>query len=283
MADISEPRIWQDVPVSAVGFKTAVRQNNAGVRVEIELDKGKLKGADPGEGGAQKMRIQTPKFRRFKIKEWPAKKPGDRVSYSGTFTIGDLEGSGGPARFVQEWVFPMEEAVKKVAGDRSIEWFKKEKKADDLEKAFTSAVNTGGVSNEGRAYGPLMKCKIPFMRGKFECDFYKGDQSKPDEMTGSPSSMAEYLEVSQGGAEGVDCVAILEYESVWFMNKDFGVTPILRSLLYWPQDKLNGFSFKSDPSFCKRPRDEEDRGPADAFLDDGPPFKRSKPTEPAES
>ena len=103
-------------------------------------------------------------------------------------------------------------------------------------------------------------------------------------MKGAPSSMAEYLEATEDGAEGVDCVAILEYESVWFMGKDFGVTPILKSLLFWPVDKLTGFSFQSDPtSGTVDKTSEEDRGPADAFLADGPIAKRQKIEAPVEA
>ena len=67
MTEVSKPCVWTDVPADAVTFKTAVRQNNGGVRVEIDLDKSKLKGAS--ENGLQKMRIQTPRFRRFRIKK----------------------------------------------------------------------------------------------------------------------------------------------------------------------------------------------------------------------
>lgn len=287
MADVSQPCVWTDVPAEAVLFKTAVRQNNGGVRVDMELDRERLR-AGAGRG-TQRIRVQTPRFRRFKIKEWKDRNTG-RVSYSGSFSVGDLQGIGAPARFVQEWVRPLEERIVQTAADKSIEWFKKAKTREDLDKAFTSGVNEGGVSNEGRPYGPLMKCKVPFLRGRFECEFYKGDRADPDKMKGSPSSMAEYLEATDHGAEGVDCVAILEYESVWFMNKDFGVTPVLKMLLYWPRDKLTGFSFQADPTSGtaaieggEAAGSGDKRGPADAFLD-GPvaPAKRAKPSPPAE-
>ncbi len=275
---VSMPYVWTDVPEEAVCFRTASRLNNGGVRVEIELDRAKTRGWKGGEGpDTQKLRVQTPRFRRFKIKEWPGRRPEDRVSYSGSFTIGDLEGAGAPARFVQEWVRPLERRVIGTAADKSIEWFKKAKSREDLERAYTSGVSEGGVSQQGRQYGPLMKCKIPFVRGRFECEFYKGDNAEPDQMKGAPSSMAEYLEATEDGAEGVDCVAILEYESVWFMGKDFGVTPVLKSLLFWPNDRLAGFSFQADPtSGTVAKPDEGDRGPVDAFLADGPVPKRQK-------
>lgn len=287
MAEVSKPCVWSETPADAVTFKTAVRQNNGGVRVEIDLDKGQLTGSQAGETGLQKMRIQTPKFRRFRIKKWEdarAGQPGKpKVSYSGSFSIGDLQGIGMPAKFVNDWVRPVEERIIETAASKSIEWFKKSKGLPELKVAFNSSINEGGVNQDGVQYGPLMKCKIPLIRGQFECDFFKGDSADPDTMKGTPSSLREYEEATENGAQGVDCVAILEYQNVWFMGASFGVTPILKSLLYWPQDKLTGFAFQADPalgttSAVGEKREADGPGPADAFLEDGPVPKRPKPS-----
>ena len=269
MAGVSKPCVWTDVPSDAVTFKTAKRQNNGGVRVEIDLDRSQLRGGS-NEAGLQKMRIQTPRFRRFRIKRFEDNRSG-KISYAGSFTLGDLHGVGVPAKFVQEFVKPLEEKIVQTAASKSLEWFKKNKDVEDLKRVFTSTVKEGGTNQEGVPYGPLMKCKVPFLRGQLECDFFKGDRAAPDAMKGTPSSMKEYEEMTENGAEGVDCVGILEYENVWFMGQSFGVTPILKSLLYWPNDSLKGFSFVDEST----PASAMERGPADAFLD-GPVAKRQK-------
>ncbi len=273
MAEVSKPYKWSDVPSDSVQFKTASRQNTGSVRVELELDRTQTGtwesevAKDPDQPTVQKVRIQTPRFKKFTVKEWPAKQ-GGQVSYSGSFTLGDLSGPGLPAKFANEWVEPMERRVIESAASKSIEWFKKSKSIGELEQLFSSAINRGGVSEMGREYGPLMKCKLPFQRGKFRCQFYKGDASKP-------SSLAEYLRVTQDGREPAECIAIIDFESVWFMGRNFGVTPVLSSLLYFQPDRLTDFSFIEET-----PEEAEKRGPADAFLDDGPIAKRPKLTAP---
>lgn len=276
MADdsVSKPYVWSAVPAGAVGFKTASRQNTGSVRVDIELDRRQTGtwreevAKDPDQAVLQKLRIQTPRFRKFAVKEWKDRQTG-RVSWSGSFTLGDLEGPGLPAKFVRDWVKPVETRVVETAAAKSIEWFKKAKTVDDLKGLFTSSVNEGGVSAAGNPYGPLMKCKVPFARGKFQCQFYKGD-------SGKPSSLDEYLKAT--AAAPAECVAILDYESVWFMGRAFGVTPVLSSLLYFPSDRLTEFSFVGEYAAPAAP-DDEDRSMAEAFLDDRP-AKRQKVEDP---
>ena len=284
MADdsISKPFVWSDVPAESVGFKTASRLSTGSVRVEMFLDNTKTKqwktivARDPDQTTQQKLRVQTPRFRKFTVKEWPGKKEGDRTSWSGSFSIGDLDSAGIPAKFINDWVKPMETAAIDTAATKSVEWFKKKKSVDELTPMFSSSFNEGGTSREGRPYGPLLKCKLPFNRGKFQCQFFKGDNAKP-------SSLAEYLELTESGREAADCVAILDYESVWFMGKGFGVTPVLSSLLYWPRDVLNGYSFVPDSVSGTAAVDDAAAGPADAFLTDEPVPKRQKLAAPSAS
>lgn len=280
--DISQPFLWSDVPPESIGFKTASRRGTGSTQVEMFLDKTKTKqwkamvAKDPDQTTTQKLRVQTPRFRKFTVKEWAAKTERDRTTWSGSFTIGDMESPGFPAKFIKEWVQPMESAAIETAAARSLEWFKKEKKLQDLQPLFSSSFNEGGTSKEGRPYGPLLKCKLPFSRGKFQCQFYKGDGKKP-------SSLAEFLELTDNGREAADCVAILDYDTVWFMGKGFGISPVLSMLVYWPRDVLSGYSFVPDPVSGTAPADDDAPGPADAFLSDGPGPKRQKLAPPPQN
>ena len=279
MSDGSASRtlLWSKAALDRVAFYCPKRLGNGGTRVDLEYSL-----SQPGQavGLRQKLRLQTPRFKRVMIGE-SKYKPG---KFTAAFACNGHDTRGSEVHgFLTKFVEPFEQRVQKESSDQALSWFKKEMSLDTARTMYTSCVkppSDASKEKHGNDLAPLLKCNIESSPQRIELDVYKGPAR-------TPSSLAEFRDCD--GRKEV--VGIIDLESVWFMGLQFGVTPVLRSLWWFPEDRPQGSAaFVDDSSYdggagavhpasparSPDPEAEGDRDVAMRFLEDQPPAKRQR-------
>lgn len=263
----SKTLLWSKADLANVIFQPAKRLGNGGMKVDLEYQLSR-----PGQAVAlrQKIRVQTPRLRRVMIGE-SKYKPG---KWTAAFACNGHDTAGSEVHaFLEKWLKPFEAQVRRVSHEQSLAWFKKELETGTLEAMYNSCIKPPSETSKekhGSDLAPLLKCSIESSPSRIELDVYRGPSK-------TPSSLAEFRD-HEGRKE---VVAIMDLESVWFMGMQFGVTPVLRSLWYFPEDRPQGFAFVEDDEGAhggtgSTPLPDADRDLALRFLDDQPPAKRQK-------
>lgn len=263
----SKTLLWSRADLDKVVFQPAKRLGNGGMKVDLEYQLGQ-----PGQAVAlrQKVRVQTPRLRRAMIGE-SKYKPG---KWTAAFACNGHDTAGSEVHaFLEKWMRPFEASVRRVSHEQSLAWFKKQLEPGTLDAMYTSCIKPASDASRekhGSDLAPLLKCSIESSPTRIELDVYRGPSK-------TPSSLAEFRD-HEGRKE---VVAIMDLESVWFMGMQFGVTPVLRSLWYFPEDRPQGFAFVEDDEGAhggsgSTPLPDADRDLAMRFLDDQPPAKRAK-------
>ncbi|KAK9844861.1 hypothetical protein WJX74_007847 [Apatococcus lobatus] len=275
-SDASRTLLWSRADLGRVLFRPAKRLGNGGVKVDVEYD---VTGEGPRKGPAavalrQKLRVQTPRLRRVMIGESKYK----AGKWTAAFSCNGHDTPGSEVnRFLAGWMAPFEAKVRSTSEAQSLAWFKKPLDLKTLEAMYTSCVKPASEASKekhGSDLAPLLKCNIESSPSRIELDVYRGASR-------TPSSLAEFRD-AQGSVREV--VGILDLESVWFMGMQFGVTPVLRSLLYYPEDRAkDGFvedvGAGGEAAFEEAgadPAAEEDRDVALRMLEDAPRPKKAR-------
>jgi hypothetical protein len=112
--------------------------------------------------------------------------------------------------------------------NNSKDWFGKSMKVDVVEALYRPLVKP---SKDESKYAPTMKLKIPSKDGRLLVEAYDHTKNEFDLNSFVPGSRVQ---------------AIIECSSIWFVNKQFGVSWRLVQVKVSKPDKLAGFSFVDD-------------------------------------
>lgn len=122
--------------------------------------------------------------------------------------------------------------------NHSKEWFGKAMKYDVVEALYRPLVKQ---SKDPEKYAPTIKFKIPSKDDKLLVHAYDQQKNAFDLANFVPGSRVQ---------------ALIECSSIWFVNKQFGVSWKLVQLLVHKPEKLAGFSFIQDDEFDEESDDE---------------------------
>lgn len=254
----SVPLLTDFSPVSGVVYNEPRKlSSHNSVRVDLLYDTTKCdKNAafNPADQ-RQKLLIQTPIVSRAFPKEWNNQDAGGNTTtkWELGLSMRGYENSDSKVSGFYKWLEGFETRTKDQAVTNCTQWFKKTMTREVINAYYTSCVKQ---SSDPDRYPPTVKVNVPYRYGKFECDIF-GPGGKSEPMT-----FMEFQEV----AKQSEVMAIIEFESVWFMPKGFGCTPILRALQVFPEDKLSGYNFNLSVLPEERRKDVE-VADAEAFQD----------------
>jgi len=134
----------------------------------------------------------------------------------------------------------------------SKEWFGKKMTKEVVEALYRPLVKP---SKDPEKYAPTMKFKMPDKDGRILVNAYTSDKQPFDLDNFQPGSKVQ---------------ALIECSSVWFVNKQFGVSWKLVQLLVNKPEKISGFSFiQDDDAQDAESDDEEVPNMASDDVDDG--------------
>jgi len=111
--------------------------------------------------------------------------------------------------------------IKEIAAARSKEWFKKQMKIEVIDELFRPSVR---YSDD---WPPLFKCKVPYYSSQFRCDFYDTERRKCEPLSVCSSHCS--------------CICLIQLSSIWFMDKQFGCTWIVKQSQVFPKIEYNTF------------------------------------------
>ena len=120
----------------------------------------------------------------------------------------------------------------------SKDWFGKAMKYDVVEALYRPIVKQ---SKDPEKYAPTIKFKIPSKDDKLLVHAYDQDKNSFDLANFLPGSRVQ---------------ALIECSSIWFVNKQFGITWKLVQLLVHKPEKLAGFSFIPDDEIDEESDDD---------------------------
>ena len=263
----SRPLLHSSSPASGVVVESVKRTATGGHKVELKYNLSAQGGCVPlPDGPFQKVYIQTCRFKRGFLKSWTATAggpgggagggaggggglipisevirqlsvPGESGGGSSLNLMVSLEGEDDKgsdiSNFIKGFYEPLETHILDVAKKRCETWFRKNLAPEVIESHFTSALKP---SSDPSKFARLMKFNIPFRYGKLECDVFDGERKSV-----SLTDFADNIKNSE-------VVLIMEIPHVWFVSKSFGISPIVRAIQFFPEDKLSGYSFVSNPA-----------------------------------
>ena len=139
------------------------------------------------------------------------------------------------------WLVGFDEFMIGLAHAKSESWFKKQLSKDILIEFYKSC-----VVKSKKGYDPTFKMKIPSKGDKMNIDVYNNNEQI----------------VGQDTIEkGCHVRTIIELQSVWFVNKMFGVSWNVLQLQVFPLEKFNGFAFKKSVKTEQKNNDQEPPSP----------------------
>ena len=184
--------------------------------------------------GARRIQLQTPTVSLpFGVNEpFKGGNGGDVQSYSVDLSFRGYDESSAMAAFLAK-MREIDAIVLKKACENSPEWFGKQTSAEVIQELYRPLVRDA----KDPQYAPTMKVKIPVVGGVPSASFFDEDRG--------PVQM-DYL------TKGTTAKFIIEVSSVWFVNKNFGVTWRLVQALVVSRPSSStapgGFAFADDPS-----------------------------------
>lgn len=122
----------------------------------------------------------------------------------------------------------------------SKEWFGKKMTKEVVEALYRPLVKP---SKDPEKYAPTMKFKMPDKDGRILVKAYTSDKKEFDLDNFQPGSKVQ---------------ALIECSSIWFVNKQFGVSWKLVQLLVSKPEKISGFSFIQDDDAQDAESDDEE-------------------------
>lgn len=200
-----------------LGFDDLKLNSNGGKVVYMKYD------------GQQRLTMQTPKLTTpFGMSEFRDDKTGT-VKYSIDVSF---KGANDDSK-IQTFYDKMAELDSKIvdfAVDNSKEWFGKKMKKEIVEELYRPLVKQ---SKDPEKYAPTMKFKIQ-------------NNSKDELMIEAFDDSRQTVDIMDTLKPGSKVRGIIECSSIWFVNKQFGVTWRAVQLEITKSDKLSGFSFVTE-------------------------------------
>jgi hypothetical protein len=188
---------------------------------------GKIVGINDGSNSRRRIMIQTPVVALpFGVSEFL--NTDQTKSYTIDLSFRGHDADPGMADFLAR-MRQLDEELLSVAVARSPEWFGK-KMGKDVVKEFMRKLVKDPSNPQ---YAPTMKVKVPIVNGEPACQFF--DENR------QPVGI-DYI------TKGTTAMMILELSpSVWFVNKNFGVSWRLAQLAVMSKPgRLDGFAFVAD-------------------------------------
>lgn len=180
------------------------------------------------DGSKRRIMIQTPVVAvPFGVTPYQEAATGEIQSYSIDITFRNHETDPRIADFLGR-MRGLDDALLDAAVANSKEWFGKQM-AKDVVKEFIRKLVRDPTNKQ---YPPVMKIKVPIVNGEPASQFY--DENR------QPVSI-DYI------TKGSTLKMILELGSVWFVNKNFGVTwRLLQAAVVTRPKRLDTYAFADD-------------------------------------
>ena len=200
-----------------LGFDDLKLNSNGGKVVYMKYD------------GQQRLTMQTPKLTTpFGMSEYRDDKTGI-VKYSIDVSF---KGSNDDSK-IQTFYDKMaviDSKIVDIAVENSKEWFGKKMKKEIVEELYRPLVKQ---SKDPEKYAPTMKFKIQ-------------NNNKDELMIETFDDTRQPVDIMDALKPGSKVRGIIECSSIWFVNKQFGVTWRAVQLEITKSDKLSGFSFVAE-------------------------------------
>lgn len=219
---MSSPVIYSAFEPANVSFGKADVMRNGGKIVNLSYP------------GSRRIQLQTPTVSLpFGVNEpFKGGNGGDVQSYSVDLSFRGYDENAAMGKFLEK-MRAIDALVLKKAHESSVEWFGKQTSAEVIQELYRPLVRDA----KDPQYAPTMKVKIPVVGGVPSASFFDEDRN--------PVQM-DYL------SKGTTAKFIIEVSSVWFVNKNFGVTWRLVQALVVSRPSTTtgpgGFAFADDPS-----------------------------------
>ena len=229
---MSSPVIYSAFEPKNVSFGKSDTMRNGGKIVNL------------GYPGARRIQLQTPIVSLpFGVNEpFKGSGAGEVQSYSVDLSFRGYDTSPGMAKFLEK-MKAIDAIVLKKAHESSVEWFGKQTSMEVIQELYRPLIREA----KDPQFAPTMKVKIPVVGGVPSASFF--DENK------DPVQM-DYI------VKGTSAKFIIEVSSVWFVNKNFGVTWRLVQALVSSRPSetpTGGFGFVDD-------EDEDVVAPQDASV-----------------
>lgn len=204
----------------------------------------------------QKLLVQTPKFKRLTMKQW---NPTD-TKMDCMFSLRSGNNKSEADDFVVKFIRPLEDRVlSQVGASYYKKWFKSAEplSLEDMRLQLKSCIKP---SSDPARYPDSFKATVNLTNdgsNVYGCDVYDQNCNK--------RGLAELKQAIENGAE---VQAIVEFSNVWAMGatRMIGVSAVMRSVQYFPVDRLRGYSFNSCVTAMAAPVvTEQQAEPAMAF------------------
>lgn len=210
---------FDDFDASKVLYNVPKRTAAGGLSVYINYDK-------DGKSPNGRLHIQTPRMRApFGISCFEGKNQPAKYTIQLSFDDYTVKGTDNE-KFYAAWT-RFDETNKETSHERSPLWFNKKMTRDLIDAFYTSAIKPTNKPELG--YPPTFKCSIPFRNNKFECAFF--DERR------NPATGFDV-------PKGCEMQVIFEVSRMWFMDKNFGCTPVVKSVQFFTNDRLgDGYNF----------------------------------------
>jgi len=197
-----------------IGFDDMKINNNGGKVVYMKY------------GDTQRVTMQTPKITApFGLSEYRDDKTGS-VKYSIDVSFKGMESDSKIQTFFDK-MKALDEAVINTAIDNSKEWFGKKMKREVIEELYRPVVKP---AKDPEKYAPTMKFKLQSNnQDELMVEAFDSDKNK--------------INIIDTFKPGSKLRGIVECSSIWFVNKQFGVTWRALQVEVTKSDKISGFSF----------------------------------------
>lgn len=191
--------------------------------------------------GQQRLTMQTPKLTTpFGISEFKDDKTGT-VKYSIDASFKGMNEDAKIQTFYDKMT-EIDSTIVDLAVENSKEWFGKKMKKEIVEELYRPLIK---VSKDPEKYAPTMKFKIQ-------------SNSKDELMIEAFDNNREPVDILETLKSGSKVRGIIECSSIWFVNKQFGVTWRAVQLEVTKSDKISGFSFVTEDDDVEDEYEDDD-------------------------
>lgn len=189
MPPLTTPLRFSDVDVSRLRFTSAARGRQGGANLVIEYA--------PGGGP---MAIQTPPLNlRFGITKWTE----PYLKYTMDLSFKTMHSCQAAADFLQ-WYKDLDAYVKQQAVLNSVQWFREQLAADQVEAMFCSSLKV----DQGGRYEPNLRFNLGSAGGTCAVPFF--------------NAAREAVSIDDV-AKGCNVMCVAELTGIWFFNRQWGL------------------------------------------------------------
>jgi hypothetical protein len=226
-----EPIMYSDFQPKSVNFSALDKNKKGGKIVFVSL---------PGkDGGNKPIIMQTPALAiPFGVTPYQEATTGEIQSYSIDVSFRGMEQDKGVATFLNK-MREFDEHILDIAVARSQEWFGKVMSKEIVSEFYRRLIK----DPQNPKYPPVMKTKVPLLGGEPNAKFFAKDRS--------PTTIDEFV-------KGSIIKIIVEARSLWFVNKNFGLTwRVLQVIIVEKPQSLLDYAFRPDVTVADAEEDED--------------------------